>query len=113
MAQEKDLVLIYFEDEPFSYARIEDISPDAKPGWYHVKLFMLQIPVNVVSWILRDVYIDGEPFTMGGKSMRLELVECPEVDTEDEFFDDDLEDEAEFETESGDAQIISFSDFKK
>jgi hypothetical protein len=78
MADENDVVLIHFEDKPLAFARIEDITADQKPGWYHVKLLLLQIPLQVVSWILRDVYIDGETFTMGGKRMRLEKVVCPE-----------------------------------
>ena len=77
MATENDIVLIYFEDRPLSFARIESIQPDAKPDWYHVELLMLQMPLQVVSWILRDVYIDGAEFTMNGKKMRLELVEKP------------------------------------
>jgi hypothetical protein len=77
MATENDIVLIYFEDRPLTFARIEGILPDAKPNWYHVELLMLQVPLQVVSWILRDVYIEGEEFTMNGKKMRLELVEKP------------------------------------
>jgi hypothetical protein len=77
MATENDIVLIYFEDRPLSFARIESILPDAKPNWYHVELLMLQVPLQVVSWILRDVYIEGDEFTMNGKKMRLELVEKP------------------------------------
>ena len=77
MTGEKDLVLIHFEDQPLSYARIESIDADHKPGWYHVKLLMLQIPLQVVTWILRDAYLDGDEFTMGGKRMRLTRVECP------------------------------------
>ena len=38
---------------------------------------MLQVPVQVAIWILRDAYINGEPFTMNGKAMRLEKVERP------------------------------------
>ena len=79
IAIENDLVLIYFEDNPLSFARIESILPDSKPDWYHVKLLMLQVPLQVVTWILRDAYIDGESFTMGGKAMRLEPVVCPEA----------------------------------
>ena len=51
MADVNDLVLIYFEDKPLSFARIEEILPDAKPDWYHVKLLMLQIPPQYVTWI--------------------------------------------------------------
>jgi hypothetical protein len=78
MAAENDIVLVYFEDKPLTFARIEDISPDHKPGWYHVKLLMLQVPLQVVTWILRDAYIDGDEFTMNGKRMRLEKVQVPE-----------------------------------
>jgi hypothetical protein len=77
MTTEKDVVLIYFEDRPISFARIEDISPDAKKDWYHVKLLLLQVPLQVVTWILRDNYISGEEFTMEGKKIRLEKVVCP------------------------------------
>jgi len=78
MAVENDIVLIYFEDQPLVFARIEEILPDVKPNWYHVKLLMLQVPLQVVTWILRDVYINGDEFTMDGKKMRLELVKSPE-----------------------------------
>jgi hypothetical protein len=78
MATENDIVLIYFEDQPLSYARIEQILPDNKPDWYHVKLLMLQIPLQVVTWILRDRYISGDEFTMNGKRIRLERVVSPE-----------------------------------
>lgn len=74
---EKDLVLIHYEDKPISFARIEAIEPDHKPGWYHITLLMLQVPVQVATWILRDTYIDGAPFTMNGKRMRLEKVVSP------------------------------------
>ena len=77
MAKENDVVLVYFEDQPISFARIEDISPDAKRDWYHVKLLLLQVPLQVVTWILRDIYIDGQEFTMDGKKVRLEPVVCP------------------------------------
>lgn len=78
MTSEQDIVLIYLEDTPMSFARVESITADWKKNWYHVKLLMLQVPVQVVTWILKDVYIDGSEFTMNGKRMRLEKVVCPE-----------------------------------
>ncbi len=89
MATINDIVLIYFEDKPLTYARIEAIDPDIKRGWYHVKLMLLQIPLQVVSWILRDAYIDGGEFTMNGKRMRLEEVICPDYEDGDEDQDPD------------------------
>ena len=80
MSQENDIVLIYCEDQPLTFARIEEILPDHKKDWYHVKLLILQIPVQTVTWILRSAYINGAEFTMNGKSMRLEPVTSPEED---------------------------------
>ena len=78
MAVENDIVLIYFEDQPTTFARIESLLADHKPDWYHVKLLLLQVPLQTVTWILRDIYINGAEFTMGGKKMRLEKVMCPD-----------------------------------
>jgi hypothetical protein len=77
MNTENDIVLIYLENSPLAFARIESIEPDIKRDWFQTKLLLLQIPLQVVTWILRDVYINGETFTMGGKEMRLEKVVCP------------------------------------
>jgi len=74
MAIEGDVVLIYHQEQPTVFARIEYIEPDIKKDWYHVTLLLLTIPTQTVTWILRDQYIDGEVFTMGGKAMRLDAV---------------------------------------
>ncbi|MBF0397112.1 MAG: hypothetical protein HQK78_10085 [Desulfobacterales bacterium] len=92
MTTVNDIVLIYFEDIPLTFAKIEDINPDIKKGWHHVKLLLLNIPLQVVTWILRDAYIDGDEFTMGGKKMRLEKVVCPEDNSLEE--DDEEKDDA-------------------
>lgn len=116
MAIEKDIVLIYYEDSPLTFARIESIAPDIKRDWYHVTLLMLQVPLQVVTWILRDVYINGDPFTMEGKQMRLEKIECPEVDNgwadEEEEKEEEKEQTAAAKTEAK-GKIISLSDLKK
>ncbi len=77
MATINDIVLIHLEDAPVSFARVESILPDHKKDWYQIKLLMLQIPLQVVTWILKDAYINGEDFFMNGKKMRLDVVECP------------------------------------
>jgi hypothetical protein len=78
MAAENDLVLIHFEDKPLVFARIEEIQPNSKPDWYHVRLLLLQVPLQMVTWILRDIYIEGAEFTMNGQRMRLEKVVAPQ-----------------------------------
>jgi hypothetical protein len=72
---EGDVVLIYYQDEPSVYARIEAIEPDVKKDWYRVTLLMLTIPAQSATWILREEYFNGTPFTMGGEPLRIEGVE--------------------------------------
>ena len=109
MAVENDIVLIYFEDQPASFARIESILPDHKPDWYHVKLLLLQVPLQTVTWILRDVYINGDEFTMGGKKMRLEKVVCP-----DEEIPEEPEEKPEPPADKkGSSKVISLQDLKE
>ena len=75
---EKDLVLVYVEDKPAFFARVEGFKPDYKPKWWQVKLLVLQVPPALVTWILRREQINGEPFTMGGTPLRIEKVRVPE-----------------------------------
>ena len=72
-----DLVLVYQEEKPAFFARIEDISADVKVHWYQVTLLVLQVPVIEAVWILRESYMDGETFTMNGKRVRIEKVQAP------------------------------------
>ncbi len=106
MAKENDVVLIYFEDAPVVFARIEEILPDIKKDWYHVKLLMLTIPFQVATWILRDIYINGEEFTMNEKKVRLEKVVCPEKTATGKNL-------SKKPVKKTDSKIISFSDLQK
>ena len=110
-----DIILIHVEDEPSSFARIEEIREDYKKNWYHVKLMLLQVPVQVVTWILRDIYIDGEEFTIDGARMRFEKITCPEdtvIVTEEEPEEEGLTDETG-DTPDKVSNVISFADLKK
>lgn len=81
MPREGEVVLIYYLDKPSFYARIESIEADIKKGWYQVTLLLLTIPSQTVTWILRESYIAGEPFTMSGKPVRLEALKGISVKT--------------------------------
>jgi hypothetical protein len=122
MTSEGDIILIYFEGKPLAFARIEEILPNSKPSWYHVKLLMLQVPVHTITWILRDSYINGAEFTMNGKKIRIEHVVCP--DDIDDISADQIDQKASQaqNIESGGsektktlegAKVISFADIKK
>jgi len=82
MNVEGDVVLVYYKDQPGVYGRIEKIEPDIKKDWYQVTLLLLTIPSQVVTWILKEKYINGGEFTMGGNSMRMEKIDRLSFDEE-------------------------------
>ncbi len=111
MTTENDIVLIYFEDMPFLFARIEKITPDVKPDWLQVKLLLLRVPPQPVTWILKEEYVNGDIFFMNGKKMKLEKVVCPE---DEEFKDPTFnEKKADKPKKDNDSKVISFTDLKK
>ena len=77
MTKVGDVVLVYMDNNPAFFARLEGVSADVKPGWFQVKLLVLQVPVLAVTWILREAYYNGQEFTMGGRAMRIEKVIAP------------------------------------
>jgi hypothetical protein len=77
MTKEGDVVLVYMDDNPAFFARVELINTDVKPDWFQVSLLVLQVPLLVVTWILREEYYNGQEFTMGGHPMRIEKVVAP------------------------------------
>jgi len=81
MTREGDVVLVYLEDNPAFFARVEAITADVKAGWYQMKMLVLQVPLLVITWILRETYINGDEFTMGGKPVRVVKVVAPAGET--------------------------------
>lgn len=73
-----DIVLANIDGKPAFFARIEEILPDVKPGWWRVRLLVLTVPLQVYHWILQEEQINGLPFTMGGTPVVLEKVVAPE-----------------------------------
>lgn len=108
MTSENDIVLIHFEGTPTTFARVESISPDVKKNWFIIDLLLLQIPLQNISWILKDIYIDGEEFTMEGKKIRLE-----KINNNLEKTDNTIKNDALLDNNGGKAEIISFSKRKK
>lgn len=109
MTSVNDLVLVHIDNKPGFYARLEDISPDAKPGWWKVKLLVLTIPVQIYTWILDESQINGAPFTMGGTPVLLEKVISPEPDT----CHGNEESERKDPEKKGGAKVVSLMDRKK
>lgn len=117
-----DVVLIYIDDSPVFFARIESVLPDAKKDWYQIKLLLLSIPLQVVTWILKDAYITGQDFYMNGKKMKIQKVECPVEDlplskpsgSPDKIVKKDIKVKKDMDSKKPEpGKIISFPDRKK
>ena len=112
MAAIHDLVLVHIENKPGFYARIEDITPDIKPGWWQVKLLALSFPLQVFTWILDGSQIDGTPFTMGGTPVRIEKVVSPVTQSEGDNPAGGPETPTETVKKEG-AKVVSLAERKK
>ena len=83
-----EVILIYFHDKPTVFARIEDIRPDRKKGWWQLTFLPLALPLQLITWTLDDDQVRGAAFTMQQEPIRLERVETPRPMVENEPPDD-------------------------
>ncbi len=104
---ENDIILVYIENKPSFFARVEKISPDIKSNWWRVKLLVLQIPVVVATWILDNEQIRGAEFTMNGTSVRIEKIVAP-ADPENEN-NTEIEKNEHQQKSNNSARIISLN----
>lgn len=74
-----DVVLIAAkEPQMLMYAHVSDIERDSsrRDEWWHVKMEILSIPLQKITWTLRTEQMTGkEIFTMGGEDRFLAAVE--------------------------------------
>ena len=80
-----EVVLVYIDNEPNFFARIEKIGPDQKKNWWQMSFLILSVPLKSMTWILDDEQMRGQPFTMNSVPMQIKKVETPDV----EHFGDD------------------------
>ncbi|MCP4296389.1 MAG: hypothetical protein GY786_12345 [Proteobacteria bacterium] len=76
---EGDIVLIVAkEPQMLAYAHVGNIERDSsrKDEWWHVKMKILSIPLQEVTWTLRTEQLTGqEIFTMGGEERFIKAVD--------------------------------------
>lgn len=113
MAAINDIVLVHVDNKPGFYARIEDISPDVKPGWWQVRLLVLTFPLQVFTWILDEFQLEFAPFTMGGTPIRLEPVVSPMEEERQQQEQEELEERKRQRRESGSTKVVSLADRRK
>jgi hypothetical protein len=113
MATIHDLVLIYVDGKPGFYARIDEIIPDFKPGWWQVKLLVLTFPLQVFTWTLDEFQIEGADFSMGGTPLRMEPLVSPVELERLEKEKADKEHAQKQRREGGSPKVISLLDRRK
>ena len=74
-----EVVLIFFQDKPSFFARVETVEPDVKKGWWSLTFLSLTIPLQTMTWTLDDDQMHGANFTMNKNPIRIERVETPEI----------------------------------
>lgn len=73
-----EVLLFHFSERPGFFARIEDIQPDRKKGWWQLSFLVLSIPLQKMTWILDDDQMRGSDFTMSSEPIRIERVIAPD-----------------------------------
>jgi len=105
---ENDVVIVYVDEKPAFFARVEKIVPDIKSNWWQLTFLMFQIPLSTFTWILDNEQIRGADFTMNQIPIRLERVVAPNQ-TESQPFDTDVA----TQPQSKEASILSMNVNKK
>lgn len=113
MATINDVVLIHVDNKPGFYARIEEINPDVKPGWWQVRLLVFTFPLQVFTWILDEYQIDGADFTMGGTPIRLEPVVSPLEEERQRQEQQQREQNKASRQEGGASKVVSLAERRK
>ena len=110
-----DILLVYHDTTPLGYARVEDISADVKPGWWLLSLLLLKLPMQYATWILREEYIEGQPFSMGGKMTHLERLPRPNTPhlLDADVAEDDVHDVAKDDQPDTGCKVIALHSRKK
>lgn len=101
-----EVILVYIDNEPGFFARVEKVAPDTKKNWWQMTFLILSVPLKTMTWILDDEQMRGQNFTMNGVPMQIKKVEAPEA----EHFREQTRIAKETETRSTGGNIISMFD---
>jgi len=105
-----DLILLYVDSKPTIYARVESVENDIKAGWFRITMLLLSFPWQVVTWILKEEYIDGTPFTMEGVPIQLTSLPQPGKIPKNQ---DNTKTESDKEHNPPGGEIISIEEIRK
>ncbi|BCS52285.1 hypothetical protein [Geobacter sp. SVR] len=116
MATINDVVLVHVDNKPGFYARIEDISPDVRQGWWQVRLLVFTFPLQVFTWTLDEFQLEGADFTMGGTPIRMEPVVAPVDNVREQLEEQEQVTPEQVEPKrqaGGGAKVVSLADRRK
>lgn len=103
MFQSGEVLLVYMNDEPIFFVRVESVEPDIKKGWWQLSLLILALPLKTITWKLDSDQMRGQIFTMKGVPVNIQRVKAP--DTEKESKSSNLE-------SSSNGNVVSLFDTK-
>jgi hypothetical protein len=113
MATINDIVLVHVDNKPGFYARIEEITPDVKPGWWQVRLLVFTFPLQVFTWILDEFQLEYAPFTMGGTPIQLEPVVSPLEEERQQQEQQEKDERKRARSVGGNPKVVSLADRRK
>lgn len=108
-----DVVLVYVDGKVGFYARIEEIEPDYKQGWWQVQLLVLTFPLQIFNWILDERQLAGGEFTMGGTPLRMEKVVSPIEQEQQRQIEEEEQRKRNALKESAGVKVVSLADHRK
>lgn len=102
-----EVILVYIDNEPAFFARVEKVVPDHKKNWWQMTFLILSIPLKTMTWILDDEQMRGQNFTMNAVPMQIKKVEAPEAE---HFHEKQTRVAEESETKNESGNVISMFD---
>lgn len=102
--KENDVCIIYVNDLPQGFIRIESIESDIKPGWYSVKFIELLFPIKVNTWKIDEEHLKGADINMKGFKFNLQPLMC-QVDKKNSVDNEDT-------NKTNNCDVINFMDWK-
>lgn len=109
MVVEGEVVLIHLNCSPAYFARVDRIEPDVKDGWWKLELLLLTLPVERLTWVIREEHMSGAQFMINEALIRIEQVP-PIIFEEKQLVE---ERRGEMEPVRRTSKVISFSDWQR
>lgn len=75
MLKENDVAIIYVQEIPSGFIRIDDVQPDDKQGWWLITFTKLEFPLQAMTWKLDDDHVNGGDIFMKGVRIKIQAIQ--------------------------------------